>query len=198
MSAGNNGLQMVLSETDFRVSEFSPVMETIDFKRGVLCLSGLIEYSLLGVLWVSLYIWEILYTVNVSSFLLVFLGSGLGGGFRWLLSAFMGPIQAHQFPWATYIANVMACTLAGFMGAWISGKSDSHPVTLFGLIGFCGGFSTMSAFSREWFLYMQGGHVRWLVLYPLLMVVSCLACTVAGAWLYTRCGGENGFISMGK
>lgn len=84
--------------------------------------------------------------------LLVFLGAGLGGVFRWAIGA--GTLAlwgVSRFPIATFVANLIACALIGlFAGLSLKeGVWASVSVRLFLIPGFLGGLSTMSAFGLE-------------------------------------------------
>lgn len=118
--------------------------------------------------------------MHLKSLIWVFLGSGLGGCVRWWFGTLSAVLQLKTFPWSTFAANVIACAISGGIGAWLSAKCDSDRVTLFWLVGFCGGFSTMSAFTREWLQLIQSGSML-LVVYPLTTLVACIVATYAGA-----------------
>lgn len=123
--------------------------------------------------------------MNVKSLLIVFTGSGLGGCARWGVTLLMGS-TLNAFPWATLMTNIIACGMAGFAGTWASSKVDTAYGTLFWLVGFCGGFSTMSAFSREWLQLIQSGATTLQWVYPLATLLLTVLSTAFGAWLYIK------------
>ena len=53
-----------------------------------------------------------------------------------------------EFPYGTFAVNIIGCFLAGWFLALFS-KGLSPSVFLFLMTGFCGGFTTFSAFSTE-------------------------------------------------
>lgn len=124
--------------------------------------------------------------MNFKSLILIFLGSGLGGCLRWYVGYLIGTTHVSAFPWATFLVNLLACGIAGFAGAWGSSKVDTVNMSLFWLVGFCGGFSTMSAFSREWLQLLQNGSTSNQVLYPSATLVACVLSTYTGAWIYSK------------
>ncbi len=117
----------------------------------------------------------------MKSLLLVFLGGGLGSVIRFSLSKWISSLHNHHFPWGTLVVNVAACLVLG----WIIGLADhkhiiSPPARLFWTVGFCGGFSTFSAFSNETLVLLQSGFTFYSLLYIVLSVLLCVAATFAG------------------
>lgn len=89
---------------------------------------------------------------------LVFLGGGLGSCLRYSFSAFI-PYRAGVFPHATFCANLISCLLIGILiGTFSKSLFNDHQKLLL-VTGFCGGFSTFSAFGVEIYdLYRLGSH----------------------------------------
>ena len=117
----------------------------------------------------------------MKSLLLVFLGGGLGSVIRFSLGKWIGSLHSHHFPWGTLVVNVVACFALG----WIIGLADhkhiiSPSARLFWTVGFCGGFSTFSAFSNETLVLLQSGFTFYSLLYIVLSVLLCVAATFAG------------------
>ena len=76
-------------------------------------------------------------------------GSMLGAILRYLIIKF--PIFNLTFPINTFIVNIIGCFLVGVLIKYssISNKELSHMINNFMIIGFCGGFTTFSAFSLD-------------------------------------------------
>lgn len=87
---------------------------------------------------------------------LVFLGGGLGSLARFALGQWTLKWSPRYFPWGTLVANVTACFILGCAIYGLKGKLQ-HATWIKYLIvtGFCGGFSTFSAFSRDTLLLFQ-------------------------------------------
>jgi CrcB protein len=121
----------------------------------------------------------------MKEIIIVFIGSGLGGITRFGLSKWLDQTFNHHFPFATFVVNLTACFILGFsLGLALSKPTIISPTTkLFLTIGFCGGFSTFSTFSRETLtLFQQGQHLS-LVLYVFGSILICAASTFLGLFI---------------
>ncbi len=85
-------------------------------------------------------------------------------------------IKQAIFP-ATLFINLIGCCLIGMVMSY-SWKNEEWKI-LFG-IGFCGGFTTFSAFARENVQLMQKGKFLLALVYVLLSVSGGLAAAFAG------------------
>lgn len=85
-------------------------------------------------------------------YLIVFIGSGIGGGFRFWLSSFIQKYFPPFFPYGTLFVNIIGSFILGYMIFGLDEKELISPsIKLFIGIGFCGGFTTFSTFSLETF-----------------------------------------------
>ena len=64
-----------------------------------------------------------------------------------------------QFPVGTLLTNILGCFLIGYFWT-LAIKGLNEPARLFVMTGFCGGFTTFSAFSMEAIQMLMTG--RWL------------------------------------
>lgn len=110
--------------------------------------------------------------MNIISLISVFIGSGLGGVCRWVLSIYFN----WQFPLGTLIANILGCFVLGFLTRLSPG--NEHIRLLF-MTGFCGGFTTFSTFMNESLMLMRGNQLTLSLLYIGISLVFGLA----AAWL---------------
>ena len=85
----------------------------------------------------------------IKNILLVFIGGGLGSVCRYLISEIIF-LKKFDFPYPTFISNVLGCFLIGLALGWSIKNSElnSSLIILF-TVGFCGGFTTFSSFSQE-------------------------------------------------
>lgn len=113
----------------------------------------------------------------MKNILLVAAGGGLGSAARYAFSFFY---RAGSFPFVTLLINIFGSFLLGvLMGISLSeaGLKEEYKL-LFG-VGFCGGFTTFSAFSLENLKLLQAGKYTLFFIYVGLSVTSGLL----AAWL---------------
>ncbi|MBK8968171.1 MAG: fluoride efflux transporter CrcB [Lewinellaceae bacterium] len=111
--------------------------------------------------------------------MLVFLGGGAGSLCRYAVWLFARPWQ-EKFPWATLIANGLACLALGIFLGWQSQAVLSDQRRLLLVTGFCGGFSTYSTFTAEtWGLWQSGQPVA-AAANAVLNLAVCLICLAVG------------------
>jgi len=98
---------------------------------------------------------------KLSTYLLVGLGSALGGMGRFWLSTAMAARFGEKFPWGTILVNVTGSFAIGIFAALAApdSKMSVHPrwSYLF-MAGICGGYTTFSAFSIQTLHLMRAGQ----------------------------------------
>lgn len=113
--------------------------------------------------------------------LLVFFGGGFGSVTRFVLGKWISTLHQHHFPWGTLAANVGACLAVGFFIGLADHKQLISPASrIFWVVGFCGGFSTLSTFSVETINLIQQGFTISSFSYVLASVALCVGATFAG------------------
>lgn len=115
------------------------------------------------------------------SWLMVFLGGGLGSLARYGISRLLPPVSLADgdFPWATLLANLLACIVLGIGIGLTTKEVLSKPVQLFLLTGFCGGFSTFSTYAAELLLLGEEGYSGTALAYLGLSIAG----GIAALWL---------------
>src|SRR5438477_13214155 len=84
------------------------------------------------------------------TYLIVFLGGGLGAALRHGVNILAARVWGIQFPFGTLSVNVMGCVLMGVFAAYFAFKGDApQHWRLFLTTGILGGFTTFSAFSLD-------------------------------------------------
>ena len=90
-------------------------------------------------------------------FLLVFLGSGIGGMARHgvgLAAVRLGS----SFPFGILAINIVGSTLMGVLVGWYAMRGGSQPLRLFLATGVLGGFTTFSTYALDGILLLQRGE----------------------------------------
>ena len=95
----------------------------------------------------------------MKSFILVFIGGGLGSGLRYLISNAMSQ-YSKTLPHGTFTVNILGCLLIGIILGYAQKENAlSSNQTLLLATGFCGGFTTFSAFANENLELIKNGGI---------------------------------------
>ncbi len=118
----------------------------------------------------------------MANTILIFLGAGIGGVFRFWISNFIYWFAGRQFPYGTLVVNVSGCFLMGLLFVLLLERFDSAAPQLRALllIGFLGGYTTFSSFSIETLNLFENG--AWLsgFINMFFSVVLCIGATWLG------------------
>lgn len=130
--------------------------------------------------------------MNLSTCLLVALGGAVGTLARYGLSAVSLPIS-QNLPWGTILINIVGSFVIGFFGT-LTLASGKYPVSenlrLFVMVGFCGGFTTFSAFSLQTLDLLRDSALSRAIANVLLSVTLCIAAVAVGHLLAARLNGN--------
>jgi fluoride exporter len=114
----------------------------------------------------------------------VFLGSGLGGGARYLLGGWLIHNLGVAFPFATVAINAIGSFLIGvIMHLSLNTTLISSDLRLTLTTGVLGGFTTYSTFNYETISLFQQGAALLAALNLLVTVILCLIAGAAGLLL---------------
>ena len=110
----------------------------------------------------------------------------LGGATGSILRALGAHLLPTRFPWATLLVKVVGSLLAGWLMARLGSFEPSTASRWHGalVVGFCGGFTTFSTFSRQTLEQIMKGNWRAASANILLTVTLSLAMV----WLGYRFG----------
>lgn len=121
------------------------------------------------------------------SYLLVALGSVLGGVLRYWLSNVVNNFLPATFPFGTMLVNFAGSFI---IGVTIFGLSDrgliSQDLRLFLTVGFCGGFTTFSTFSLETFNLLRNSEYTLAGLNIGMSLIICLAATFLAFVIFSQ------------
>ena len=119
--------------------------------------------------------------------LLVGVAGGIGAICRYFV---MLPFHGYStaYPGAgTLIVNSLACFIIGIVAGWAVvapwSTVNKEIFVLLTMTGFCGGFSTFSAFTLECVKYIESGHfLVWVVFGTLTVFIGLFGCAL-GYWI---------------
>lgn len=117
---------------------------------------------------------------------LVTVTGGAGALVRYLLLLMM---RNSVTGYSTFVINSIGCFLIGVFAGWLAGpscswSSDSRQIfNLACMTGFCGGFSTFSAFTLDCVKYIERGQFEiWLIFGAMTVFIGLFGCAF-GYWL---------------
>ncbi len=115
------------------------------------------------------------------SYLLVFLGGGLGASLRHFINVACARCIGTAFPYGTFLINITGSTVMGLIAGYLAFKGEaSQPWRLFVMTGILGGYTTFSAFSLDTAMLYERGEIGLAFLYVLGSVVLSIAGLFAG------------------
>ena len=99
--------------------------------------------------------------------LLVFIGGGFGSTLRYIIGKYMNSTET-GIPWGTFTANILGSLLIGIiLGLAAKNEALSSNQTLLLATGFCGGFTTFSAFAYENHVFLKAGDFTSFAMYTI-------------------------------
>jgi CrcB protein len=117
------------------------------------------------------------------SYVLVFLGAGLGGALRHGVNVAAARLWGIEFPFGTLTVNVVGSLAMGLIVEYLAleGEASQH-WRLFLATGVLGGFTTFSAFSLDAALLYERGQAAMAAFYIAASVLLSLAGLALGMW----------------
>ena len=120
----------------------------------------------------------------MMSYLVVFIGAGVGGSIRHGMNIWVARLLGTHFPYHTFIINIVGSLVMGLVAGWFveRGGADGH-LRLFLATGILGGFTTFSAFSLDAVLVWERHEHLLAALYVGGSVVGAIAGLTLGLWI---------------
>jgi len=122
------------------------------------------------------------------TFSLLAVGGGVGANARYWTGRLVLRLQGTvEFPWATFLINVVGSIILGFVAVAFMKHPDPAQRNWYLLLGtgFCGGFTTFSTFSFETLTLFQDGKPGLAVAYSL----GSVAAGLLGVWCALKLAG---------
>jgi CrcB protein len=117
----------------------------------------------------------------MNSYVLVFVGGGLGASLRHAVNMISARGLGTSFPWGTFIINISGSLAMGLIAGYLAFKGGAaQPWRLFLMTGILGGYTTFSAFSLDTALLYERGEIGLALLYVLGSVLLSIAGLFAG------------------
>lgn len=117
----------------------------------------------------------------IKNIFIVLIGGGTGSVFRYLVSLYFNKWVSFNFPLSTFIINIFGCLLIGIISGLLLKSNYSSPeLKLLIITGFCGGFTTFSAFAHENFNLIESGNFILSLFYSFLSVMIGIFCVWIG------------------
>lgn len=119
----------------------------------------------------------------MKQLLLVFVGGGFGSVLRYAISKYLNSPQ-DGIPYGTFAANILGSLLIGII-LGLAAKNDTltSNQTLLLATGFCGGFTTFSAFAYENHVFLKAGDFTSFALYTIASFIIGFLAVFFGLFL---------------
>jgi len=111
---------------------------------------------------------------------MIAVGGAAGSVLRYLIGGRVQHFAPHGFPVGTLFVNVLGCFLIGILIRQFMNIQTHNYLRALLVVGFCGGFTTFSAFSMETVGLVEGGEYSRAIGYVTLSLLLCLTATLTG------------------
>ena len=117
----------------------------------------------------------------IKNLLIVGLGGAVGSMLRYAVQKFFQTQTAAAFPTGTLLVNIAGCFLIGILWSFVSRSFTwNDEMKLLLMTGFCGGFTTFSAFTLEGIGLLKENKTALFFIYLTASVIGGLLATFIG------------------
>lgn len=122
--------------------------------------------------------------MNTIPYLIIFLGSGIGGAIRHGVNELVSYHLGSKFPYGIMMINITGALLLGLLAGYFAFKGEaSQHWRLFLMVGICGGYTTFSTFSQDAALLIERGQLSLAATYIIGSVVLSILGFFLGMWV---------------
>ena len=119
----------------------------------------------------------------MKQLLLVFIGGGFGSVLRFLFGKFLNNSET-GIPYGTFLANILGSLFIGIiLGYAAKNEALTENHTLLLATGFCGGFTTFSAFAYENHVFLKSGDFTNFAFYTIASFIVGFLAVFAGIYI---------------
>jgi fluoride exporter len=120
----------------------------------------------------------------LQKYLWIALGGSLGALTRYWVGVTIASRLGTKFPYGTFVINITACVIIGFVLAFLGQHAELNPAWRFLIpIGFVGAYSTFSTFEWELFSSLETGGFLVAAVYLVSSIVLGLAAVWCGVFI---------------
>jgi fluoride exporter len=112
----------------------------------------------------------------IKNLIIVGIGGAAGSMLRFITQRYLNL----NFPFGTIIVNLTGCFLIGIFWALLTRNNLTEPMRLLWITGFCGGFTTFSAFTAEGNQMLLEGKWLPLLIYLTISIIGGFVVTFLG------------------
>lgn len=120
----------------------------------------------------------------IKNLILVAIGGASGSVLRYLIHWIVSKRSVSFFPYQTFIVNIVGCLLIGLLVGYLSRtQGENETLKLLLITGFCGGFTTFSAFGLENVNMIQNQNYQLAIIYTSLSLILGILAVSLGIFI---------------